>query len=58
MEKNATLQRVLNQGRAHLDKGDVQGYWKLMSEHSGYARLAGEVASGEGGIGQARHKAA
>ncbi len=31
-----------------LDKGDVTAYWDLLSRYSGYARLAGDVASGEG----------
>lgn len=48
MDHTEKLQHVLNQGKTLLDKGDVQGYWVLMSEHSGYARLAGEVASGKG----------
>ena len=48
MEQSTTLQHVLNKGKGLLDKGDVQGYWTLMSKHSGYARLAGEVTSGKG----------
>ncbi len=48
MEQATNKQAVLDRGQALLDKGDVGGYWKLMSEHSGYARLAGEIASGKG----------
>ncbi len=49
MLKNDTdLQAVLDRGKALLDKGDVAAYWNLMSRHSGFARLAGDVASGKG----------
>ena len=49
MLKNDTdLQAVLDKGKALLDKGDMAGYWNLMSRHSGFARLAGDVASGKG----------
>ena len=49
MLKNDTdLQAVLDRGKALLDKGDVAGYRNLMSRYSGFARLAGDVASGKG----------
>ena len=48
MKHNANLQAILDKGKAFLDKGDVAGYWGVMSRHSGFARLAGDVASGKG----------
>ncbi len=48
LKHNANLQAILDKGKAFLDKGDVAGYWDLMSRHSGFARLAGDVASGKG----------
>ena len=48
LKLNANLQAVLDKGKAFLDKGDVAGYWDLLSRHSGFARLAGDVASGKG----------
>ncbi len=48
LKHDANLQAVLDKGRALLDSGDVAGYWKQMSKFSGYARLAGDVASGKG----------
>ncbi len=48
MKHDTDLQAVLDKGKALLDKGDVAGYWDLLSRHSGYARLAGDVASGDG----------
>ena len=48
LKHNANLQAILDKGKAFLDKGDVAGYWGLMSQHSGFARLAGDVASGKG----------
>ena len=47
MKHNTDLQAVLDKGRALLDRGDVAGYWKHMSKFSGYAQLAGDVASGK-----------
>ncbi len=43
LKLNANLQAVLDKGKAFLDKGDVAGYWDLLSRHSGFARLAGET---------------
>ncbi len=48
LKNDKDLQAVLDKGKALLDKGDVAGYWNLMSRHSGFARLAGDVASGKG----------
>ncbi len=51
LKHDTDLQAVLDKGKAFLDKGDVAGYWGLMSRHSGFARFAGDVASGKGRIG-------
>ncbi len=48
MKHDTDLQAALDKGKAFLDKGDMAGYWGLMSRHSGFARLAGDVASGKG----------
>ncbi len=48
MQQNVNLQAILDKGKAFLDKGDVPGYWKHMSQVTDYARLAGDVASGDG----------
>ncbi|MFB3135405.1 MAG: hypothetical protein ACE1Y3_06700, partial [Rhodospirillales bacterium] len=48
LKHDTNLQAVLDRGKALLDNGDVAGYWNLMSGHSGFARLAGDVASGKG----------
>ena len=40
LKNDKDLQAVLDRGKAFLDKGDVAGYWGLMSGHSGFARLA------------------
>ncbi len=44
-EENA---KILEEGRGLLGAGDVDGYWKLMATFSDYAKLAGEIARGEG----------
>ncbi len=46
LKHDTDLPAVLDKGKALLDNGDVAGYWGLMSGHSGFARLAGDVASG------------
>ena len=48
MQQNVNLQAILDKGKAFLDRGDVAGYWKHMSQVTDYARLAGDVASGDG----------
>lgn len=48
MQQNVKLRAILDKGRTFLDKGDVAGYWKHMSQVTDYARLAGDVASGDG----------
>lgn len=48
MQQNVNLQAILDKGKAFLDRGDVAGYWKHMSQITDYARLAGDVASGDG----------
>ena len=48
MQQNVKLRAILDKGRTFLDKGDVAGYWKHMSQVTDYARLAGDVASGNG----------
>ena len=47
MQQNVNLQAILDKGKAFLDRGDVAGYWKHMSQVTDYARLAGDVASGD-----------
>ena len=41
---------VLDAARERLDAGDIDGYWKTLGQHSDYAKLAGAVASGDGGL--------
>ena len=48
MQQNVKIKTILDKGRTFLDKGDVAGYWKHMSQVTDYARLAGDVASGDG----------
>lgn len=48
MTDKHTLQSILNQGKTQLENGDIDGYWSLMSKHSNYAKLAGQVAKGDG----------
>ena len=43
--------KILREGRRLLEAGDVNGYWDLMAQHSDYAKAAGEVARGEGVLG-------
>ena len=40
--------KIIEEGRRLLEAGDVNSYWKLMAQHSDYAKLAGEIARGEG----------
>ncbi len=47
LKHDTDLQAARDKGKASLDKGDVAGYWDLLSRHSGFARLAGDVASGK-----------
>ena len=46
--QHVKIKTILDKGRTFLDKGDVAGYWKHMSQVTDYARLAGDVASGDG----------
>ena len=39
---------ILEEGRRLIEAGDVNGYWTLMATFSDYAKLAGEIARGEG----------
>ena len=42
------LKAVLAKGRQLLDARDVDGYWKLMTQHDPFAELAGDIAAGRG----------
>lgn len=47
---------ILADGAEVLKRGDVDGYWRLMAPHDGYAKLARAVARNDGFAGRAANE--